>query len=315
MATRDRGMNRRAVALALASVALAAPAAARDRKAKERQTCCPLSIGFNYQGLGAYGLPAVGTGDVAFEVAGVMAPVLRSRVTMAVDEAGTPCTRQRLEGIVDEWAKTVTGDDVAVIYYSGHGAVKDGLFHIVTPDPALVPFQDILDLVDARRPTAIVAFIDACRVPALDEANIAAIGVGNDQSAIPKMGLDGGARDLLSKREADSLARDAAASSAGSQDLFAVRGDNTLLIYSTELLSAASAGQTDTWNSPFAEAFQRYIGAQVDVLNLSTLIARDVLRVRGQKPWITGYLSKSVFLAGEAPRYGRARDAWLNIPH
>ena len=312
MADFSRRMNRRAVALALASAGLATAAGARERTPKERRACRTLSIGFDYKDLlDDYGLPAVGTGNVAFDMAQVIAPVVASKVMTAVDEPENPCKRARLEGIVDQWVETIGGDELAMIYYAGHGAVLQGRFHIVTPDPALVPFQDILDRVSERRPNAIVAFIDACRVPALDEANVAAAGVGAVQRPILPIRLDGKSPNAPRAREADAAARNAAQGENG-ENAIVGRGQNLALIYSTEIFQEATAGQTDSWSSPFADAFLKYFGARVDVMTLFSLIAGDV---PGQEPWVSSNLDHRVFIAGEAPRYGRARDAWLNIPH
>lgn len=303
-------LARRVFVRGLAASALVLPACSTAPK-PETRSLKVLCIGFNYHELSTFGLAPLGSGNVAAEMAGVFERMPDSTVKQALDDANEgPCTRERLKRIVDDWTATIGPDDLAVIYYAGHGEVEDGGFHIITPDPFRVPIQDIISQVTQRNPYALVAFIDACRVP-------------SKEGVIERRSLEG-----------SILAATGTLSGGGGE--ISVRGENIALIYATELYSEAIMGAVDSWKSLFTAALENNLSARVDVMTLfvriveevdanmakldarlkkdATLTAEDRARYK-QQPWYTSSLHYPVYFAGKPPRFGRGGEAWTSIPH
>jgi uncharacterized caspase-like protein len=185
---------------------------------------------------------------------------------------------------VKEFAGALSGMDVGVFFYAGHGLQVDGQNYLVPTDAELdtaaaLDFEmvrfDLVQRVMERETQTNVLFVDACRNNPLARNLTRALGT---RSA--------------------SIGKGLAAAEAGS---------GTLISFSTQPGSVASDGAGR--NSPYTGPLVKHLMSSNDDLN-SVLIAvrNDVMRVteRAQVPWEHSALTKRVFLNASSAGQGQA---------
>ncbi len=221
-------------------------------------------------------------GNGAYEYA----PALDNPVNDATDLAATleklgfevatglDAGKAAMSELIDEFAKSLTGDETVVFFYAGHAIQVRGRNHLAAIDSDIVAVSDLeketLALQDvlgklAVKSSRILAFLDACRDNPLGDSDTAAsLLVGH---------VDGLAREDITTR-------------------------NTFLSYATEPGNVALDGAGR--NSPFTKAILANIARPgVDLAALMTDVRRQVFEETAQQqlPWSSSSLLDRVYLS------------------
>lgn len=178
---------------------------------------------------------------------------------------GHDLVKRDLERKIGEFSDALTGADVGMFFYAGHGVQVDGRNFIVPVDARLdqsvklrleaVPIDEILDIMEQQTNVSLV-FLDACR------NNPFARGLGAGKRSAAALGL----------AQFDST-----------------RG--SFIAFSTAPGAVALDGTGR--NSPFATALVRHIGEPGQSINdLMISVRKDVVEATGgsQRPWEQGSL-------------------------
>lgn len=178
---------------------------------------------------------------------------------------GHDLAKRDLERAIGEFADALTGAEVGMFFYAGHGIQVDGRNFIVPVDARLdqavklrleaVPIDEILDIMEQQTKVSLV-FLDACR------NNPFARGLGSGKRSAAPLGL---------------------------AQFDATRG--SFIAFSTAPGAVALDGTGR--NSPFASALARHIGQPGQSINdLMIAVRRDVVEATGgaQRPWEQGSL-------------------------
>lgn len=188
--------------------------------------------------------------------------------------AGYDLTKMRTQEIVERFAKTVRGADIAVFFYAGHGLQVSGRNYLLPVDAALedetsLDFEAVqVDFIlrQMSRETGVrLVFLDACR--------------DNPLAAV------------LAKASGTSV-------STGLAEIQVVNsGEGTLLAFATSPSEVAYDGVGD--HSPFSAALLAHIGEpNVPVTQMMTQVTGDVFKATGgkQRPWLNASLTREVML-------------------
>ncbi len=198
-----------------------------------------------------------------------------------VEEANAQLWQQEFEA----FTRRLSRDDIALVYYAGHGFQIAGQNYFVTADgDTLIALEEVMKQLTARaRGTVMV--VDACREnPLLATADPFTV-----------LGIDPGtSRTMATIRMGDIEAK-----SRGLAQLGDLRGLSAIVLFSTEPGNVALDGDPGR-GSPFAKYAARELGRRQSLDAAFRKIAVEVNRAtKGQQsPWRQGDLPFDVFLAG-----------------
>ncbi len=188
-------------------------------------------------------------------------------------DVGTDLDKSRMDRTIRQFAEKLTGADVGVFFYAGHGLQYDGQNYLVPIDAQLgsttaLDFEMVrLDLVQRsmeRGTKTNILFLDACRDNPLARNLARALGT---RSA--------------------SIGRGLAAIESG---------EGTLISFSTQPGNVALDGSGR--NSPFASALVKHIGTPGEDLSSALIYVRNEVMAatgRRQVPWDHSALTARVY--------------------
>ena len=192
---------------------------------------------------------------------------------------------QRWQQEFDAFARRLSRDDIALVYYAGHGFQIAGQNYFVTADgDTLIALEEVMKQLTARAKGTIMV-IDACRENPLTA----------QADPFTVLGIDPGtSRTMATIRMGDIEAK-----SSGLAQLGDLRGLSAIVLFSTEPGNVALDGDPGR-GSPFAKYAARELGRRQSLDSAFRKIAVDVNRAtQGQQsPWRQGDLPFDVFIAG-----------------
>ena len=198
-----------------------------------------------------------------------------------VEEANAQRWQQEFEA----FARRLSRDDIALVYYAGHGFQIAGQNYFVTADgDTLIALEEVMKQLTARAKGTIMV-VDACRENPLTAQT--------DPFAV--LGIDPGtSRTMSTIRMGDIEAK-----SRGLAQLGDLRGLSAIVLFSTEPGNVALDGDAGR-GSPFAKYAARELGRRQSLDSAFRKIAVEVNRAtKGQQsPWRQGDLPFDVFIAG-----------------
>lgn len=191
-----------------------------------------------------------------------MADALRGIGFVVIE--GTDLGKRALERKVGEFADALSGAEVGMFFYAGHGIQVDGRNFLLPVDARLdipaklkleaVPIDDVIDIIEGQATVSLV-FLDACR-----------------NNPFPKTGGNRGAASM------------AAGLGNGLAQFDAARG--SFIAFSTAPGAVAQDGAGR--NSPFAAALLRHIATPTQSIgDMMIAVRNDVMtETKGtQRPW------------------------------
>lgn len=201
-----------------------------------------------------------------------------------------PGAEQWQEGL-DNWLNSLTGDDIGLFYFAGHGFQVEGQNFLMASDgEALIPLDALVTEVTDRARGAII-IIDACRNNpyAADDPDYVV-------EVMQVAGLETGATRGL-ERVAMTDLRNA---TGGLAQMGNLRGLSAVVFFSTEPGNYAEDGPEPGKGSPFAIEFAKQIDRRqsLDSVFRRTAIAVNERTEDRQSPWRQGDLAFDVFIAG-----------------
>lgn len=187
----------------------------------------------------------------------------------------------------DAFAGTLTGDDIALFYYAGHGLQIGGINYLIAADGRSLIALDPLIQQMSERSRGVVVIIDACRNNPFAEKTVA--------SGMEVRRIAGATREVTTV-EMDRLSE----AGSGLAQLANLRGMSAVVFFSTEPGNVAEDGDTPGKGSPFAKAFIREIVKRqsLDETFRKTAVAVNDATAGRQSPWRQGDLPFNVFLSG-----------------
>ena len=201
-------------------------------------------------------------------------------ITVAI-EADAPAWQRAL----DLFASKLRPDDIAVVYYAGHGFQIAGQNFLLTADGETMISLDQFMQVLTTKAKGTVMIVDACREnPLLTQPDpMTLLGLSPD-----------GSRSVKTVRVSDM---DMA--SRGLAQLGDLRGLSAIVLFSTEPGNVAEDGIAGT-GSPFAKIAAKELARRQNLDSAFRRIAVGVNRATEgeQSPWRQGDLPFEVFLAG-----------------
>lgn len=201
-----------------------------------------------------------------------------------------PTGEEWQEGL-DNWLNSLTGDDIGLFYFAGHGFQIEGQNFLMSSDgQSLVPLDALVTEVTDRARGAII-IIDACR-----NNPYAAEDPDYVVEVVRVAGLAEGATRGLEAVDASAL-REA---SGGLAQMGNLRGLSAVVFFSTEPGNFAEDGPEPGKGSPFAIEFSKQIDRRqsLDSVFRRTAIAVNERTENRQSPWRQGDLAFDVFIAG-----------------
>lgn len=190
---------------------------------------------------------------------------------------------------VDAFVRSLAREDVALVYYAGHGLQAEGANYFLGADGnALIP-MDLLVAEITRRSQAAVFVVDACR----NNPFLAGATARN-------LYIFDGVISSLETQPSRAAANVAMASPGGLSQLSNIRGVNAIAFFSTDPGNIASDGAEGA-GSPFARVFAQELRRRN---SLDTVLRRTTRRVNGdtrgrQSPWRQGDVGFNIYLAGQ----------------
>ena len=222
-------------------------------------------------------------------------PVVDGRaIASALRKAGVEDLRLAEEAAAERWqsefqafANRLGPDDIAVVYYAGHGFQIGGQNYLVTADgDTLIALDEVMKKLTARAKGTIM-IVDACR-----ENPLAATA-----SELEVRSVDAGASRSIQTIRMTEIER----KSKGLAQLGDLRGLSAIVLFSTEPGNVALDGDSGK-GSPFAKQAARELARRQSLDSAFRRIAVAVNKATGgqQSPWRQGDLPFDVFLAGMA---------------
>lgn len=198
------------------------------------------------------------------------------------------------EPIAEDWEEQFDGfiaslgpDDIALLYYAGHGFQIEGRNYFLASDGiSLIPLDPIVqDMTDASKGAIVI--VDACRNNPLAAAET------NGLMEVRAIAGTNRATETITLNEVKNA-------TTGLAQLANLRGLSALILFSTEPGNFAEDGDEPGKGSPFAKAFAREIKKRQ---SLDEVMRKTAIRVNKstkgrQSPWRQGDLPFDVFLAG-----------------
>ena len=188
---------------------------------------------------------------------------------------------------LDSWLDTLTGDDIGLFYFAGHGFQIEGLNFLMSSDgKSLIPLDAVVTQITERAQGAVI-IIDACRnnpyYQSDPDEQIEIIEIDRTTRSIGYASLD-----------------DLGNSQGGLAQLANLRGLSAVAFFSTEPGNVAEDGDTPGKGSPFAIEFAKQIDRRqsLDEVFRKTAIAVTKRTDNRQSPWRQGDLAFDVFVSG-----------------
>ena len=220
-------------------------------------------------------------------------PVVDGRaMAQALRKAGVRDLKLAEEAAADRWqsefqafTNRLSPDDIALVYYAGHGFQIGGRNYLVTADGnTLIALDEVMKQLTARAKGTIM-IIDACRE--------------NPLQAVPEslaVRSIGAARSIETVRMSEIEWK-----SKGLAQLGDLRGLSAIILFSTEPGNVALDGDEGR-GSPFAKQAARELARRQSLDSAFRRIAVAVNKATGgqQSPWRQGDLPFDVYLAGMA---------------
>lgn len=185
------------------------------------------------------------------------------------------------------WLDTLSGDDIGLFYYAGHGFQFDGLNYLLSSDGvSLIPLDALVTQITQRARGAVI-IIDACRNNPYFDAE--------PEDNLDIVAIDGATRSLSFIR-----LEDMAGAGSGLAQLGNLRGLSAVAFFSTEPGNVAEDGEEPGKGSPFAIEFAKQIDRRqsLDEVFRRTAIAVNKRTDERQSPWRQGDLAFDVFISG-----------------
>lgn len=219
-------------------------------------------------------------------------PVADGRaIADALRKAGVSDLRLAEEAPADRWQSEVQSftnrlgsDDIAVVYYAGHGFQIGGQNYLVTADgDTLIALDELMKQLTAKAKGTIL-IVDACRenpIAATEQFQVR--GIGSSASR---------AIQTVRMTEIESRAK-------GLAQLGDLRGLSAIVLFSTEPGNVALDGNPGR-GSPFAKYAARELARRQSLDSAFRRIAVAVNKATGgqQSPWRQGDLPFDVYIAG-----------------
>lgn len=196
-------------------------------------------------------------------------------------------TAEAWQAELDAWLDTLSGDDIGLFYFAGHGFQIEGLNFLMSGDgKSLIPLDAVITQITERAQGAVIV-IDACRnnpyFEAEPDAQVEIIEIDRTTRSIGYASMD-----------------DLSSSSGGLAQLANLRGLSAVAFFSTEPGNVAEDGATPGKGSPFAIEFSKQIARRqsLDEVFRKTAIAVTDRTENRQSPWRQGDLAFNVFVSG-----------------
>jgi len=215
-------------------------------------------------------------------------------VTRALAKGGIEHITLINEPQVEDWDEKFTAfadslgpDDIALLYYAGHGfQIRGRNYFLASDGVSLIPLDAMVQKLTEAAKGAII-IVDACRNNPLAK-----------NPAPREMAVHSIAR---ASRQAETITLDDIRNAqSGLAQLGNLRGLSAILLFSTEPGNVAEDGDVPGKGSPFAKAFAREIRKRQ---SLDEVMRKTAVRVNKQtngrqSPWRQGDLPFDVYLAG-----------------
>lgn len=220
-------------------------------------------------------------------------PVVDGRaIAQSMRKAGVRDLRLVEEAPAERWqnefqsfANRLGPDDIALVYYAGHGFQIGGRNYLVTADGnTLIALDEVMKLLTARAKGTIM-IVDACRE--------------NPLEAVPESLA---VRSVAAARTVETIRMSEIEwKSKGLAQLGDLRGLSAIVLFSTEPGNVALDGDEGR-GSPFAKQAARELARRQSLDSAFRRIAVAVNKATGgqQSPWRQGDLPFDVYLAGMA---------------
>lgn len=222
-------------------------------------------------------------------------PVVDGRaIASALRKAGIRDLQLSEEAAADRWqsefqsfASRLQRDDIALVYYAGHGFQIGGQNYLVTADgDTLIALDEVMKQLTSKAKGTILV-IDACRENPLNAR----------PDSFEVRGIAAGAsRAMQTVRMTEIEAR-----SKGLAQLGDLRGLSAIVLFSTEPGNVALDGEAGR-GSPFAKFAAKELARRQSLDSAFRRIAVAVNKATGgqQSPWRQGDLPFDVYIAGMA---------------
>ena len=187
----------------------------------------------------------------------------------------------------EQFTHSLTGDDIAFMYFAGHGFQIDGANYFLSSDgQSLIGLDSLLRQL-TERARGVVFVVDACRNnPLADDSSstsVEIVRVAGEVRALETVTID-----------------EIAFADQGLAQVGNLRGLSAVVFFSTEPGNVAEDGKTAGKGSPFAKEFAREIRRRQSLDETFRKVAVAVNeRTEGrQSPWRQGDLPFDVFIGG-----------------
>ena len=222
-------------------------------------------------------------------------PVTDGReIAQALRKAGVNDLRLAEEAAADRWqnefqafASRLRPDDIALVYYAGHGFQIGGRNYLVTADGnTLIALDEVMKQLTAKAKGTIM-IVDACRE--------------NPLAAAPPSLQVRSVEPAASRSIQTIRMTEIEMKSKGLAQLGDLRGLSAIVLFSTEPGNVALDGDEGR-GSPFAKQAARELARRQSLDSAFRRIAVAVNKATGgqQSPWRQGDLPFDVYLAGMA---------------
>ncbi|MEP3227155.1 MAG: caspase family protein [Parasphingorhabdus sp.] len=189
----------------------------------------------------------------------------------------------------NRFVASLAPDDVAMLYYAGHGFQIEGRNYFLASDGvSLIPLDHLVQKMTEKAQGAIIV-VDACRNnPLADKDGQTTLGIRT---------ITGAHRSI--DTETITL-NDIKKAGPGLAQLGNLRGLSAVVLFSTEPGNVAEDGDKPGKGSPFAKALAKEIKKRqsLDEMMRKTAIKVNRKTDGRQSPWRQGDLPFDVFLAG-----------------
>lgn len=187
----------------------------------------------------------------------------------------------------EEFVKSLEPNDIALLYYAGHGFQIHGQNYFLSSDGvSLIPLDPMVQRLTETAKAAVI-IVDACRNNPFTAKD--------KQLTMDVVSIAGSTRGLKTVNIVDLEQ-----ASSGLAQLSNLRGLSAVVLFSTDPGNVAEDGEAPGKGSPFAKVFAREIMKRQ---TLDEVMRRTAVRVNKktegrQSPWRQGDLPFDVFLAG-----------------
>ncbi len=202
---------------------------------------------------------------------------------VALEEPSSETWQQGL----DDWLNTLSGDDIGLFYFAGHGFQIEGQNFLLSSDgKSLIPLDSLVNQITQRARGAVIV-IDACRNNPYFDAD--------PDERIEIVEIAGATRGINYVTFSDI-----SYAPGGLAQLGNLRGLSAVAFFSTEPGNVAEDGPNPGKGSPFAIEFAKQIDRRqsLDEVFRKTAIAVTQRTENRQSPWRQGDLAFNVFVSG-----------------